>query len=425
MAVKHELENSLLLDDDGRARTGTLWSCIAHIITAVIGSGVLSLAWSVAQLGWIAGPVAMLCFSIVTYFSVVLLSDCYRYPDPVTGTRNYSYMDVLGQTQTWLCGLFQYLFMYGICTAYVITTRHAIRRSNCYHESGHNAKCEYEDTPYMMIFGAHKMAFSLAAIMSFAYSLTGFGLGLATVIGRNGMIKGSLTGAPAATRAKKLWLVFEALGDIAYAYPYALILLEIQKLLNEGYFEVTSTENKTMKKASMVAIFLTTLFYLLCGCFGYAAFGNNTPGNLLTGLGFYEPYWLIGFANACIVLHLVGGYQLFSQPVFTFVERWSSKKFPRSGFLNNFYSIKLHCCFFPHLSFQDLFSNCICFVNNSDCTVFPYFNQVLGLLGAFNFWPLAIYFPVEMYFVRNKVEAWTRNGLFSEHLASFAFLYQL
>lgn len=65
-----------------------------------------------------------------------------------------------------------------------------------------------------------------------------------------------------------------------------------------------------MKKASMVAIFVTTFFYLCCGCFGYAAFGNETPGNLLTGFGFYEPYWLIDFANACIVLHLVGGYQV-------------------------------------------------------------------------------------------------------------------
>ena len=69
-------------------------------------------------------------------------------------------------------------------------------------------------------------------------------------------------------------------------------------------------ENKTMKRASMVAIFVTTFFYLCCGCFGYAAFGNDTPGNLLTGFGFYEPYWLIDFANACIVLHLVGGYQV-------------------------------------------------------------------------------------------------------------------
>lgn len=76
-------------------RAGTLWSCVAHIITAVIGSGVLSLAWSTAQLGWIAGPVSLLCFAIVTYISAFLLSDCYRSPDPVTGSRNYSYMDAV------------------------------------------------------------------------------------------------------------------------------------------------------------------------------------------------------------------------------------------------------------------------------------------------------------------------------------------
>ncbi|KAK0599938.1 hypothetical protein LWI29_010011 [Acer saccharum] len=75
--------------------SGTLWSCIAHIITAVIGSGVLSLAWSTAQLGWIAGPVSLLCFAIFTYVSAFLLADCYRSPDSITGTRNCSYIDAV------------------------------------------------------------------------------------------------------------------------------------------------------------------------------------------------------------------------------------------------------------------------------------------------------------------------------------------
>ncbi|GJN13642.1 hypothetical protein PR202_gb00367 [Eleusine coracana subsp. coracana] len=52
------------LDDDGRTRrTGTIWTASSHIITAVIGSGVLSLAWAIAQLGWVAGPTAMLLFA--------------------------------------------------------------------------------------------------------------------------------------------------------------------------------------------------------------------------------------------------------------------------------------------------------------------------------------------------------------------------
>ena len=63
---------------------GNLQSAVAHIITAVIGSGVLSLAWSTSQLGWIGGPVAFLCFAIITCFFIS--------PFFITGKRNYSYM---------------------------------------------------------------------------------------------------------------------------------------------------------------------------------------------------------------------------------------------------------------------------------------------------------------------------------------------
>lgn len=74
---------------------GTVWTASAHIITAVIGSGVLSLAWATAQLGWVAGPSVMLLFSFVTYYTSTLLSACYRTGDPVTGKRNYTYTDAV------------------------------------------------------------------------------------------------------------------------------------------------------------------------------------------------------------------------------------------------------------------------------------------------------------------------------------------
>lgn len=74
---------------------GTVWTASAHIITAVIGSGVLSLAWATAQLGWIAGPTVMFLFSFVTYYTSTLLSACYRHGDPVYGKRNYTYMDAV------------------------------------------------------------------------------------------------------------------------------------------------------------------------------------------------------------------------------------------------------------------------------------------------------------------------------------------
>ena len=65
-----------------------------------------------------------------------------------------------------------------------------------------------------------------------------------------------------------------------------------------------------MKKATATGIMASTVFYLLCGVLGYAAFGNDAPGNFLTGFGFYDPFWLIDIANICIVIHLLGAYQV-------------------------------------------------------------------------------------------------------------------
>lgn len=68
-----------------------------------------------------------------------------------------------------------------------------------------------------------------------------------------------------------------------------------------------------MRKASTIGVTVTTLFYMSVGCAGYAAFGKHAPGNLLTGFGFYNPFWLVDIANICIVIHLVGAYQVPSR----------------------------------------------------------------------------------------------------------------
>ncbi|KAL9269133.1 putative amino acid permease 7 [Drosera capensis] len=406
-------------------RTGNLWTAVAHIITGVVGSGVLSLAWSMAQLGWVAGPLCMLLFAAVTLFSTFLLCDCYMSPDPESGPdRHRSYLEAvqikLGDKSSWVCGAFVYVSLFGIGIAYTITSAismRAIRKSNCYHKEGHEAACDYGDAVYMLLFGAIQIVMSqipnfhhmgwvsvVAATMSFTYSLIGLGLGLAKTIG-DGYIKGSLGGVTASTAIDKVWLVAQALGDIAFAYPYSLIVLEIQDTLTSP-----PPVSLTMKKASTMGIMITSLFYLLCGGFGYAAFGDDTPGNLLTGFGFYEPYWLIDFANACIVVHLVGGFQLYSQPLFGVVDRWLSEEFPDSGFINNQYLVQIP--FLPTFKLN-LFRLCFRTIYVASGTaiamVFPYFNQVIGLIGALDFWPLAIYFPAQMYITQRNIESWSNQ----------------
>ncbi|KAL6560747.1 Amino acid permease 6 [Orobanche gracilis] len=152
-----------------------------------------------------------------------------------------------------------------------------------------------------------------------------------------GHVKSSLTGIPIGDNVSsvdKMWNIFNALGNIAFAYAFSTVLIEIQDTIKSDI-----PENIVMKKATLIGNSVATMFYMLCGVLGYAAFGNNAPGNFLTGFGFYEPFWLIDFANLCIVIHLVGAYQVFSQPIFGLVEKWSGQKWPQNRFITREYPI--------------------------------------------------------------------------------------
>ncbi|XP_023551152.1 amino acid permease 3-like [Cucurbita pepo subsp. pepo] len=414
---------SKCFDDDGRLkRTGNVWTASAHIITAIIGSGVLSLPWATAQLGWIAGPLAMFLFALVTYYTSLFLSACYRSGDPVSGKRNYTYMDAVqanfGGFNVKLCGFVQYLNLFGIAIGSTIASAismMAIKRSNCFHASGGKDPCPINSNPYMIAFGIVEIILSqipdfdqlwwlsiVAAVMSFTYSAIGLGLGVSRVA-ETGKIKGNLTGISSgtATQSQKVWRNFQALGDIAFAYSYSMILIEIQDTIKSP-----PSEGKTMKKATLVSVTVTTLFYMLCGCAGYAAFGDMSPPNLLTG--FYTPYWVIDIANAAIVIHLVGAYQVYCQPIFAFVEKYASEKFPANKFITKEIEIPIPGCRpYKFNLFRLVWRAVFVIVTTLISMLLPFFNDVVGLLGAIGFWPLAVYYPVEMYIIQKKIPKWS------------------
>lgn len=117
----------------------------------MIGAGVLTLPWVMAQLGWILGISYIIIVAIVTLYTSNLLTDCYRTPDPVTGKRNRNYMEavktILGNKISYniflvthfhitcflshnlsggkmhlMCGIVQYANLSGAAIGYTITT---------------------------------------------------------------------------------------------------------------------------------------------------------------------------------------------------------------------------------------------------------------------------------------------------------------
>lgn len=447
MALEMEAgkERNVYHVEDDHERQGTVWTGTAHVVTAVIGSGVLALPWSVAQLGWVAGPLILAAFSGVTLYTSTLLADCYRYPTPAMGKRNHTYMGVvrayLGPREVFMCGVAQYINLWGTMVGYNITATAsmiALQRSNCLHRTGHSTSCRPTSASgnmFMVAFGVFELVLSqfpslekitwisvVAAVMSFAYSA--IGLFLCVVhLASHGHFLGGLRGAPAPTDPEKTWMVLQALGNIAFAYTYAEVLIEIQDTLKSP-----PAENKTMKRVTTYGIGLTTAFYLSLGSIGYAAFGNAAPGNLLTGFGDFEPFWLVDVANICLVVHLVGAYQVFAQPIFACIDRSVGRKWPEARIVHASKELTLPFLFgdspkktLRFQPFKIVLRSLIIVVTTLVAMLLPFFNAVLGLLGALSFWPLTVFFPVTMHMVQNKVRRGTSKW-FLLHGLSFVCL---
>ncbi|KAK7377525.1 hypothetical protein VNO80_02951 [Phaseolus coccineus] len=168
---------------------------------------------------------------------------------------------------------------------------------------------------------------------------------------------------------KLSWLsVIAALTSFGYALigsGLSLYLLFSGILRYEKHDSLKSSppENKVMKKANKIGFSTMTILFLICGCSGYAAFGSNTPGNILLSSRFKEPFWLIDLANVFIVVHLVGAYQVVVQPIFTVVETCASQR------------VVWRSIFMVVLTVMAM--------------AMPFFNEMLALLRALGFWPLA------------------------------------
>ena len=68
-----------------------------------------------------------------------------------------------------------------------------------------------------------------------------------------------------------------------------------------------------MRKTIVTAVPFISCLKLAVACLGYSAFGQQTPVNILTKkgtVGFFNPDWLIDIANVCVVVRILGSYQM-------------------------------------------------------------------------------------------------------------------
>ncbi|KAF8028277.1 hypothetical protein BT93_E1014 [Corymbia citriodora subsp. variegata] len=155
-----------------------------------------------------------------------------------------------------------------------------------------------------------------AAVMSVSYSTIAWGASV-----DKGVQPGVQYSYKSSSTAGKVFNFFSALGDVAFAYAGHNIILEIQAT-------IPSTPEQPSKgpmwRGVIFAYIIVAFCYFPAALIGYWMFGNSVDEDILITLE--KPKWLIAMANIFVVIHFIGGYQIYAMPVFDMIETVLVKK---------------------------------------------------------------------------------------------------
>uniref|UniRef100_A0A803MU47 Amino acid transporter transmembrane domain-containing protein n=1 Tax=Chenopodium quinoa TaxID=63459 RepID=A0A803MU47_CHEQI len=374
--------------DKGPPRQAKWWYSTFHTVTAMVGAGVLSLPYAMAYLGWGPGTVVMIlswCITLNTMWQMIQLHEC------VPGTRFDRYYD-LGKYAfgpklgPWVVLPQQLIVQVGCDIVYMVTGGKCLKNfmeiacTNC---------VKLRQSYWIIIFGSIHFFLSqlpnfnsvsavslAAAVMSLSYSTIAWVGCLA-----KGQIENVSYGYKNTSNVDFMFRVFNALGQISFAYAGHAVVLEIQATM-------PSTPERPSKvsmwKGALGSYFVNALCYFPVAFIGYWAFGQDVDDNVLIGLK--KPGWLIASANLMVVIHVIGSYQVYAMPIFDMLENLMIKKlkFPPGLTLR--------------LITRTIYVGLTLFLG----VTFPFFGDLLGFFGGFGFAPTSYFLPCVIWLVIKK-----------------------
>jgi hypothetical protein len=108
------------------------------------------------------------------------------------------------------------------------------------------------------------------------------------------------------------------------------------------------------------------------------------------------------------------------------VENKCKKRWPQSKLLAEEYHVNIPMVGTYRMNiFRVLWRTTYVVFTTVIATILPFFNSILGLLGAFSFWPLTVYFPTEMYLVQAKVPRFSMTWIGLKLLSGFCLIVTL
>lgn len=364
-------------------RNAKWWYSTFHNVTAMVGAGVLSLPYAMAELGWGPGIAVMVISWIITLYTLWQMVQMH---EMIPGKRFDRYHELGQQAFGEKLGLYivvpqQLVVEVSVNIIYMVTGGKSLKKF-------HDTVCEdcksIKLTYFIMIFASVHFVLShlpnfnsiswvslVAAIMSLSYSTIAWSASV-----DKGVQPDVDYGYKARSTAGKVFNFFSALGDVAFAYAGHNVVLEIQAT-------IPSTPEKPSKgpmwKGVVLAYIVVALCYFPVALVGFYIFGNEVSDNILISLE--KPKWLIAMANMFVVFHVIGSYQIYAMPVFDMIETLLVKK------LN----------FKPTAALRFITRNVYVAFTMFIAICFPFFGGLLSFFGGFAFAPTTYFLPCVMW----------------------------
>ncbi|XP_041999636.1 lysine histidine transporter 1-like [Salvia splendens] len=377
------------------SRTAKWWFSAFHNVTAIVGAGVLALPYAMAQLGWGPGVTVLVVSWIVTLYSLWQMVEMH---EMVPGRRfdryhelgQYAFGQKLG---VWIVVPAQLTVLVGLNTVYLITGGQSLAK---FHDLVCTDCHRISTTYFILIFASVHFVLSqlpslnsisgvslAAAVMSISYSTVAWAASV-----DKGVQPAVEYGYKSNTTSGTVFNFFNAMGTIAFAYGGHNVIMEIQATMPSTPHRPSK---KPMWKGAVVAYVIVALCYFPVATIGYWKFGNAVDENILITL--HRPRWLIAMANMFVVVHLIGGYQIYAMPVFDMIEAAlvKKRKFKPSWYLR-FFSRNLYVALTTFLA-----------------VTFPFFNALLGFFGGFGFAPTTYFLPCVMWLVVHKPKVFSMS----------------
>ncbi|WOL20074.1 lysine histidine transporter-like 6 [Canna indica] len=334
------------------------------------------------------------CITLYTLWLMIQLHEC------VPGTRFDRYRD-LGRYAfgprlgPWIVVPQQLIVQVGCDTVYMVTGGQCLGK---FVEIILPASSGLHQSYWICIFGSIQFFLSqmpdlnsmagvslAAAVMSLSYSTISW----ATCLAR-GPASDVSYALKATTPPDSAFRVFNALGQVAFAYAGHGVVLEIQATIPST---PTKPSRVPMWKGTVAAYLITALCYFPVAVVGYWTFGRDVDDNVLMAL--QRPRWLIAAANLMVVIHVIGSYQVYAMPVFDSIETILVTKLK----------------FTPGITLRLIARSAYVAFTLVVGVTFPFFADLLGFFGGFGFTPTSYFLPCVIWLAIKKPKRFSLSWL--------------